>query len=239
LYDPNALGTTCIRSTAAGDGSNPPTTGWPAGYSVEVPNHPPAHAHPVSPIASPIVLGFKALLTTSKSHDVAFTLKDGETVTAHRLILEAQSPTLFTLASETGGLDDPFPVHYNKPAFIEMINITYGRKPTELKVEQLVDLLKVSNYCGAIASKLHAEEALSTKIDISNCAMLGDLSCTLVCPLLLEACGRVFIAKPKTVMKSEGWKFIDKTTMQYFLEVKCEIVNPKKHSIAELRNDLM
>jgi hypothetical protein len=121
-----------------------------------------------------------------------------------------------------------------------MISITYGKPPSpNQSLDKLVDLLKVSNYYGAIASKIHAEEALSRLTDIANCAMLGDIACTLVCPLLLEACGRVFVANPKEVMKSEGWKFIDKTTMQYFLEVKCEIVNPKEHSIAKLRSDLM
>jgi hypothetical protein len=118
---------------------------------------------------------------------------------------------------------------------------SYGKKPSKLKIQELVNLLHVSNYCGAIASKIHAEEILSTKIDKSNCAMLGDLSCTLVYPLLLQNCGRVFVANPAEVMKSEGWKTAQSNNdlTRYFLEEKCEIANPKKHSIAKLRIDLM
>jgi hypothetical protein len=111
----------------------------------------------ISTIAS---IGLLALIS-SDSHDVAFSLKDGETVNAHRLILEAQAPTLYTLASEATGVDDPFPIPYDKGPFKEMMNITYGKQPSPFQSrDELVDLLKVSNYCGTIASKLHAEESL-------------------------------------------------------------------------------
>jgi hypothetical protein len=123
-----------------------------------------------------------------------------------------------------------------------MMNITYGKKPSpNQSLDELVDLLKVSNYCGAIAAKLHAEESLSKLTEIANCAMLGDLSCTLVCPLLLEACGKVFVANPAEVMKSEGWKTAksNNDVLQYFMEVQNKIVNSNDQSVADLRSKLM
>jgi hypothetical protein len=139
------------------DGSLPPTTGWPPGYSVTIV---PLSGPPASPNTLPVpaLVGFSALLTTNESHDVAFSLKDGTTVTAHRLILEAQAPTLYTLASEATGVDDPVHIPYDRAPFSVMLSITYGNKPSpDLKPVELVKLLHVSNYCGAVASKIHVE----------------------------------------------------------------------------------
>jgi hypothetical protein len=95
-----------VQSTATGDGSNPPTTGWPAGYSAEILS-PPSLVQPVSTIASPIILGLASLLTTSKSHDVAFSLKDGSIITAHRLVrLRLYSLSLARLVVST--IPSPF-----------------------------------------------------------------------------------------------------------------------------------
>jgi hypothetical protein len=240
-----------VHSTATGDGFNPPTTGWPAGYSVEFLHlSPPAPVHPVSPIASPIALGFTSFLTKSKSHDIAFALKDGSTVTAHRVIIEAQAPTLLSIASEASELDAPISIPYDKGPFNEMMNITYGKPPSlNLNVEQLVDLLKVSNYCGAIASKLHAEDALSRLIDPNNCWMLGDLSCALVCPLLFENCSHFFITNEAEVMNSEGWKiaknnvdlpkFLSTAAMQppvipSVLDIRCQLMVAPGCKLADL-----
>jgi hypothetical protein len=206
----------------------PPATGWTDRH-VSV---------AISPSNSPTSIGLSSLLST-KSQDVAFSLEDGGTVTAHRLILEAQAPTLHTLSSQSTGLNDPFPIPFKTVEFTTMMNLTYGLNPSpNLKLDELVVLLKVSNYCGAIVSKVYAEGALSNKVDTSNCATLADLACTHVCPLLLERCGCVFVSQSEEILKSEGWK-----TVQNNLELKGFLFDVEHnlvgHSVVALRSKIM
>jgi hypothetical protein len=219
----------------------PPSTGWPAGYTVAIVNtSPPAPAPVILPLL-PAILGFRNLYNSSNSHDVAFTLQDG-TVHAHRVILEAQAPTLHTLASEADGLDDPIPIPYKCTEFNEMLSISYGMPPSpDLTLDALIALLKVSNYCGAVASKLYSEEALSKLIDSTNCATLADLAFTLVCPLLIQNCGKHFLSKPVEVMKSGAYKGArsNNELTQYFLELQTGVTDPSEQPVNEVRSKLM
>jgi hypothetical protein len=124
-----------------------------------------------------------------------------------------------------------------------MLNLTYGKPPSaNLTVEELVELLKVSDFCGAIASKIHAEVAVEKLLDTSNCAMLAELAFSRDCPLLLEQCGHFFLAKRDAVMESKGYEKIKQNAdlMEYLNEFGTTKMDPPMVlSVYHLRTTLM
>jgi len=154
------------------------------------------------------------LLDSEEDKDVFFNV-EGQIISAHKLILKANSSVLATLCSGgSSSKDSPIHIKDTKPdVFRHILDFLYGgNTPGDAHMLKYgIEILNACDRCDVVSLKMAAEAALvrscrkGDTINVDNVAEWIQYADSKTCPLLKEYALSYFVAWYKDVLKTESY----------------------------------
>jgi len=194
------------------------------------------------------------LLDSEEDKDVFFNV-DGEIISAHKLILKANSTVLANYCAGGSSKDSPICIKDTKPdVFKHLLNFLYGGDvPKEdYMVTCGIDIIDACDKFDVVGLKIATENALvrNRVITVDDVAEWIHFAHSKTCPLLKEYALSYFVACYRDVLKTEAYKSMKQcprlmeeamiAVYTTFNGVEDERLGQTRRnfSVDELRNDL-
>ncbi|KAK1611890.1 hypothetical protein QYE76_035563 [Lolium multiflorum] len=143
-------------------------------------------------------VGLAEAIWSKQAADVKIKLGDGQTLAAHRWVLEAQSPVFMmdlALASKTGNVTELRVDDMDADVCKALVQFMYTHSPPRELESMAGRLLAAADRYEVEKLKLICEEVLCKSIDTSSLAATLALAERHRCPVLWEACMK-FLSSP-------------------------------------------